>query len=303
MKCVYFDDRQPNGFEEQFDFSAQMPYTLCVKHFPSEDVVPLHYAETVEILLCSGLSGQIVIDDQRFALGGRQLFVIPPYTLHANSIRPGSGVMLVMKVSLPDMAHYISLQNILEISGCQISQLPYDCPEYDKADEIMQSLIAHDGNLPLCLTLVLQLFLLFAGHAVPARSSDATGSQLRESSLQELIAWTQENYAKRITIDDAAKLTGYSKYHFCSRFKSLTGTTYLSYLNSVRISHACLMLRDGQSVQKACRESGFESVSYFIQVFKRIHHMTPHQYACALENQKYPLEPPLRQENQQPAAK
>lgn len=296
MKCVYFDDRQPNGFEEQFEFSAQMPYTLCVKHFPSEDVVPLHYADTVEILLCDQLSGQIVIDDQQFELGGRQLFVIPPYILHANDIRPGGGVMYVMKVSLTDAAHYINLPNILELSGCQIGQLQYACPEYEDAAEIMHALIEHDGDLPLCLTRILDLFRLFARHIAPERRSAGPGSKFRESSLQELIAWTQENYARHITIDDAAKLTGYSKYHFCSRFKSLTGTTYLNYLNSVRISHACLMLRDGQSVQKVCRESGFESVSYFIQVFKRIHHITPHQYACALEGQKYPPEPPLRKQ-------
>lgn len=48
VKCVYDDDRLPDGFEEHVQFSAQMPYTVRIKHFRTEDIVPLHYAETLE---------------------------------------------------------------------------------------------------------------------------------------------------------------------------------------------------------------------------------------------------------------
>ena len=95
-----------------------------------------------------------------------------------------------------------------------------------------------------------------------------------------MIRWTNENFARKITIDEVASMTGYSKYHFCSRFKSLTGMTYLNYLNSVRVRRACLLLQQGESVQAVCRATGFENVSYFIQMFKKIRHVTPHQYAC-----------------------
>ena len=81
------------------------------------------------------------------------------------------------------------------------------------------------------------------------------------------------------TIHDIAQISGYSKYHFCSRFKALTGMTYMHYLNTVRVSKACIMLRSGESVQNVCRNCGFENVSHFIQLFKRIQHITPHQYA------------------------
>ena len=50
MKCIYFDDTMPDGFEEHFFFSAEMPYTISIKQFLTEDIVPLHYAETIEIL-------------------------------------------------------------------------------------------------------------------------------------------------------------------------------------------------------------------------------------------------------------
>lgn len=280
MKCIYFDDSQPNGFEEHFFFSKEMPYTLRIKQFLAEDIVPLHYAETIEILLCDQLCGEIVIDNRRFPLGGHQLFVIPPYTVHANNIRPGIGTMYVFKIHFGHLKHYLDAEHILALFGCTADQLRYDCPAFDEVLEVVARLMEFDGELGRCLPALIDLLRILAAHTDPDRASAPDHDRFRDSSLQELIRWTNENYARKITIDEVARMTGYSKYHFCSRFKTLTGMTYLNYLNSVRVSYACLLLQKGESVQSVCRATGFENVSYFIQMFKRIQHVTPHQYAC-----------------------
>lgn len=279
MQCVYYDDRLPNGFEEQFFFSAQMPYTVSIKRFPSEDIVPLHYAETIELLLCEELCGEIVIDSQHFPLGGRQLYVIPPYTVHSNNIRPGAGTMYVFKISFREMDRYFNAANFLAVNDLSLGQLPYACPEYAAVKAIVDDLIVRDGDLMSCLTRIPELFLVLARHADRSRDLSEAHSRFRSSSLQELIRWTNENYARKITIDEVASMTGYSKYHFCSRFKAQTGMTYMQYLSSVRVSQACLALRSGDSVQAVCRSCGFENTSHFIQTFKKVQHMTPRQYA------------------------
>ena len=279
MQCVYYGDRLPNGFEERAYFSPQMPYTICIKEFQMEDIVPLHYADTIELLLCENLCGEIVIDNQRFALEGEQLFVIPPYTLHSNNIRPGSGTMYVFKICFQEMDRYFNVQNYLALKDLSLSQAQYLCPAYAEVKAIVQRLIAQDGDLMACLPLIMELFLELSRHMNRSQSGVSTYARFKSSSLQELIRWTNENYNRKIAIEEVAKMAGYSKYHFCSRFKAETGTTYMSYLNSVRVSHACLMLRHGDSVQTVCRNCGFENTSHFIQIFKRIQHMTPHQYA------------------------
>ena len=279
MQCVYYGDRLPNGFEERAYFSPQMPYTICIKEFQMEDIVPLHYADTIELLLCENLCGEIVIDNQRFTLEGEQLYVIPPYTLHSNNIRPGSGTMYVFKICFQEMDRYFNVQNYLALKDLSLSQAQYLCPAYAEVKAIVQRLIAQDGDLMACLPLIMELFLELSRHMNRSQSGVSTYARFKSSSLQELIRWTNENYNRKIAIEEVAKMAGYSKYHFCSRFKAETGTTYMSYLNSVRVSHACLMLRHGDSVQTVCRNCGFENTSHFIQIFKRIQHMTPHQYA------------------------
>ena len=280
MKCIYFDDTMPDGFEEHSFFSKEMPYTVSIKQFLTEDIVPLHYAETIEILLCDQLCGEIVIDNRHFELGGHQLFVIPPYTIHSNNIRPGIGTMYVFKIHFAQLKHYLNAEHIFALFGCTVSQLRYDCPAFDEVLEVVARLMEFDGDLGRCLPALIDLFRILAQHTEPSRAAAPEHGRFRDSNLQELIRWTNENYARKITIDEVASMTGYSKYHFCSRFKSLTGMTYLNYLNSVRVSYACLMLQQGESVQAVCRATGFENVSYFIQMFKKIQHVTPHQYAC-----------------------
>ncbi len=279
MQCVYFGSEVPDGFEEQIVFTAQMPYVINIKKFPEEDIVPLHYAETIELLLCDRLCGEIVIDNQRYPLEGQQLFVIPPYTVHANNIRPGTGTMYVFKICFHEMDRYINLANFLELRGTSLGQLRYLCPEYPAVRAVVEGLMDRDGDLMQCLPLILQLFMVLSRHVEAQRSGADGHTRLKSASLQELIRWTNENFNRKITIEEVAAMTGYSKFHFCSRFKSLTGMTYMNYLNSVRISRACLMLRNGDAVQTVGRSCGFENISHFIQIFKRTRHMTPYQYA------------------------
>ncbi|HIS51263.1 MAG TPA: helix-turn-helix transcriptional regulator [Candidatus Onthomonas avicola] len=279
MQCVFFGDKVPNSFEEQVSFSIEMPYRINIKRFYTEDIVPLHHADSIEILLCDQLYGEIVIDSNHFVLDGQQLFVIPPHVIHSNTIRQCKGTMYVLKVGLHEMNHYIRLENYLQACSCRLEQLLYLNPSYQESWLCIKYLIRHDGSLHECLPQILRLFSILAQHTAPQRST-TLHARFKQSSLQEVISWTNQNYARKITIDEAAQVAGYSKYYFCTYFKSRTGMTYMNYLNSVRISHACQMLSDGDSVQLACHNTGFENLSYFIQIFKQIQHITPHQYAC-----------------------
>ncbi len=279
MQCVYYERDFPNGFEEKMVYSIQTPYTIKVKNFVAEDIVPLHFSSAIEIILCDGIYGEIVIGNHHYQFGGQQLFVIPPYTLHASNIRPCNGIMYTFKIDFDKMAHYINIPHFMELRGLTMAQLRYDCPAYSDVMHIVRQLIRHDGDLTACLNFFLPLFTILSQHIVPEQTGSAMNPQLKSASLQDLMRWTNENYARKITIEDAAAMTGYSKFYFCSRFKALTGSTYLNYLNSVRLTQACLLLRSGKSVQNVCQSCGFENTSYFIQLFRKQMNMTPYQYA------------------------
>lgn len=272
----------PNGFEEKIIFTSSNPFSIYEKHFLIEDNVPLHYATTIEVLFCENLKGHVFIDNTQYELGDKQLFVIPPNTVHSNSVFRGNGRMYVLKFSLPDLNYYINIDNYLSLCNCTVNQFAYLNPDYDYAMEILNNIINSKDGLPRCLSYIMELFRVFARYHNDAKSSQNTDYIIKDSKLQDLISWTEEHFSEKISIDSIANQLGYSKFYFCSMFKHLTGTTYLNYLNSVRISHACVLLKDGKSVQDVSDSCGFTSPAYFIQVFKSIQHMTPHQYSIQL---------------------
>ncbi len=78
------------------------------------------------------------------------------------------------------------------------------------------------------------------------------------------------NYAGNIDLDNIADEACFSKFHFIRLFKNIYGKTPHQYLVSVRIEKAIQLLRANKAVSEVCFSVGFESVSSFGSLFKRI---------------------------------
>lgn len=82
-----------------------------------------------------------------------------------------------------------------------------------------------------------------------------------------------------ITLDEIAKIAGFSKYHFTRLFKQFTNNTFYKYLNQKRIELALTFLADPNiSVTEAAMQSGFANPSTFIRVFKAEKGCTPTEF-------------------------
>jgi AraC-like DNA-binding protein len=87
-----------------------------------------------------------------------------------------------------------------------------------------------------------------------------------------------QNYAANINLDEISGEAFFSKFHFLRIFKSAYGKTPHQYLTGVRIAQAKLLLQTGQSVAEVCFAVGFDSVSTFTTLFKRLVRQTPALY-------------------------
>jgi AraC-like DNA-binding protein len=86
------------------------------------------------------------------------------------------------------------------------------------------------------------------------------------------------NFMERITIDEVAGKSFFSKFHFIRLFKTVYGTTPHQYLISVRIAKAKLLLQAGLPVAEVCNAVGFESTTSFSGIFKQVVAATPNGY-------------------------
>lgn len=86
------------------------------------------------------------------------------------------------------------------------------------------------------------------------------------------------HFAEPIDLDNIADEAYFSKFHFLRLFKKVYGKAPHQYLQTVRIEKAMHLLRSGAGVSEACHKVGFESVSSFSGLFKRLVGVSPSAY-------------------------
>lgn len=95
-----------------------------------------------------------------------------------------------------------------------------------------------------------------------------------------------KNYAHPIDIDNIADEANFSKFHFIRLFKKIYGKTPHQYLIVVRIEKAMQLMQTGETVSEVCFSVGFESLSSFSGLFKRIAGITPSGYLARQQHLK-----------------
>jgi AraC-like DNA-binding protein len=86
------------------------------------------------------------------------------------------------------------------------------------------------------------------------------------------------HYAEMIDLDTIADEAFFSKFHFIRLFKNIYTKTPHQYLTTVRIEKAKQLLRTGLPVAGVCYEVGFDSVTSFTGLFKRLVKHSPAAY-------------------------
>src|SRR5882757_2272149 len=103
------------------------------------------------------------------------------------------------------------------------------------------------------------------------------------------------NYASAIDLDNIATEASFSKFHLIRLFTKVYNKTPHQYLTSVRIEKAKLLLQTEIAVAEVCFSVGFDSISSFTGLFKRLTSSTPSHYQkLQLQRKEEIQEMPLR---------
>ena len=103
-------------------------------------------------------------------------------------------------------------------------------------------------------------------------------SDREQGRIREIYAFVDKNYHHKIELTEVASISNMTKESFCRYFKNVTANTFIDFLNRYRISQSRRQLMSGKSVSEACYSCGFESLSYFNRIFKKITNENPSDF-------------------------
>lgn len=111
------------------------------------------------------------------------------------------------------------------------------------------------------------------------RSDRGQGDAAKIERLKKVLLHIQDHYPHPIRVEELAALLPMSVGQFCRFFKSLTRKTPVEYINTYRIRQAADLLRQtDRKISDIAYDVGFDNLSYFIKVFRRIMHTSPSDY-------------------------
>ena len=88
--------------------------------------------------------------------------------------------------------------------------------------------------------------------------------------MGNIYKYIHAHYNETPNVNSVAATVHLSTAAFCRYFKKQTKMTFTDFVNQYRITQSKTMLLQDKSVSEACYDVGFESLSYFNKLFKKI---------------------------------
>ncbi|MDR0262854.1 MAG: AraC family transcriptional regulator [Sphingobacterium sp.] len=242
--------------------------------------------------VCEG-EASIILQDEVIKLQPGHLYLTPAYVQHSYACSA--------KFSL----YYIHIYENPELRSSIFDR--YAFPKEIKSDPLLETLIQHlyginpereltiydpksyDNSTELMKNMALQTAFPFARasenqaiiHLLMSRFLAEAINKIPhgEKRLLRVLDYIDENIHQPISIEQLANLIFISKDHLIRLFKKQMNTTPVLYINQKKIEKAQLMmLVDEDNIQQLSFKLGFENISYFNRLFKKITGETPMAY-------------------------
>ena len=258
------------------------------RYFPT----PWHYHPEFELVLVTSSTGKRYIGDQISDFAPGNLALIGPnlpHTYHndeqyyhrSSRLRARSIVVHFLErslgadfLSLPESAPlrnlFVHAARGLEITG-KANRL---------VSERMKALVNINGLARwLKLVEILHILAETAEYSFISRMPVSGQNEKEDGRMAKVMDYVLKHFATEIRVNDVARQLNMADNSFSRYFSQRTRKTFMSFVNEVRLNHACkLLIENKLSVAQICFECGFNNLSNFNKHFKERYRETPLTY-------------------------
>lgn len=231
----------------------------------------LHFHSHIELLLLHGGEAEVWINDKRVLIQKNEMAIVPSYAAHRFRSVTEQTECTILFVPTFLCSDFIEALRNKSIKSPVIREARAMEKIRDAAAELERgdlNAIEQTGYIHVILGTVLKQLELQENH-LP-----------QEAALPEkLLFYVNEHYKEDITPADVAQALGYSVNHLSKCFRAHFQIGLGSYLNTLRLKNAVMLMREKQmSITDCAMESGFGSLRTFYRAFLQEFGCTPREY-------------------------
>ncbi|HWT74164.1 MAG TPA: AraC family transcriptional regulator [Mobilitalea sp.] len=120
------------------------------------------------------------------------------------------------------------------------------------------------------------IYHLYQNFSIEIKHMDYNQRTKNLSKLEPIIEYTEMNYTKPITIEEISGIAALQPKYFCRFFKASMGSTYIEYLNELRLSYIYRdLISTNIPLVRLLEIHGFTNYKLFRRMFQERFHDTP----------------------------
>ncbi|ADL52220.1 AraC family transcriptional regulator [Clostridium cellulovorans] len=259
------------------EFESKLPVYLVsvgINH-TQEHIIRLKGYPHFQWIQCRKGSGMLKINNQTITINENQAMLLFPHTSH--EYYSSSEEWIVDWVALNGYA----VEEILKNGGIQHSEV-FSVSEPElfilRMEKLLELAASYNTIKSLESSKIIYSILM---DILAYTSTDKVDYMINQySKLRPVLDYIDDNYDKIITLQDLSEVANVTPEYLCTVFKKTTGIRVFEYINNIRIKNSKEMIlsKKNMPIKEIAKNSGFEDVSYFCSMFKKIEKLTPNEF-------------------------
>lgn len=251
-------------------------------------IIPYHWHASAEIIYVRRGKLKVQMNEKKYILKSGDIIYINSKQIHSTQSTENNEVIVVQIPSnffnkftnneiKPFAVHCNTLESEDQKNFDNIRKLLYKMYLYsERKDEAY--------NLKIYSLLFDLGYILYKYFRVEEYDIDIA-SQKYLDRLSDISDYIKSNYKEQITLQSVADEFNHSPQYLSKMFRKYTGTTFLTFLNTVRLNYAFKeVINTDYSILSIAEENGFANVKSFNKLFKETYGMTPTAYRKKIKN-------------------
>lgn len=236
-----------------------------------------HWHRSVEIFAVFEGEMDFYLNDEKFPLHSNEFILVNSNEIHSINV-PNPNKTVVIQMPLKTFEDYFTGDQFIRFShGSRVQDKKMLELIRDMYETYEEKACGYEMKVKGLYFMM--LYLMVTEYRELEVSEDMVKRNRKLNRLSMITAYIKENYTSDISLEELAKVFGYSPYYLSRMFQKYAGINYKTYLQSIRVEQAYKELANSDhTISEVAMNNGFPNSKALAKAFSKKYGMLPSEY-------------------------